>query len=530
MNIPYLYEEGSDLTQTRLFSHLLQQTSRSFRMNSQLTALFDGLPMLAVSGNLNVEVTSLSMDSRRIVQGGIFFALDGFNTDGNFYLEEAVDRGAVCIVSEKAIQLPERCAAIQVQNIREVIVEVSRRFYGYPDRKLDLVGITGTNGKTTVIQLVRFLLEEPNHPVGSLDTISYCLGLRRLPATRSTPESIDIQAMLAQMVGNGCSQCVMEVSSHGLDQKRVYQLPFKVAAFLNLTRDHIDYHGDLDTYFAAKARLFNGLNGGVPEIAVVNLDDPWGVKLLDILPGDVRKVTFGMDQICSHRISDLQLNAHGSQFNLTVDGRVHRVQTRLLGSYNCSNAVAALTIAEMMGVPLQTAISKLKSFHGVPGRMETIQEGQPFNVVVDYAHTDDALRNAIQMLRQLTRGRILVVFGCGGNRDRSKRSPMTRVVQEESDLCWITADNPRSEELEQIFADMRLGVIHPHRVRFVESRRWSIHLAIEESRPGDTLLIAGKGHEAFQEYATTVVPFDDRTVARELLSKKFSRFAERSMQ
>jgi UDP-N-acetylmuramoyl-L-alanyl-D-glutamate--2,6-diaminopimelate ligase len=355
--------------------------------------------------------------------------------------------------------------------------------------------------------------------VGLLGTVRYDLGRRSLPSFRTTPESVDLFALLDQMAANGCHNGVMEVSSHGIHQKRVFGIGFQVGAFLNLTQDHIDYHRTMEAYYAVKRSLFTGGAGRPPGAAVVNVDDPYGRRLCGELPAGMPLLTFGFSPDAQVRAVRVQLFADRTLFELHwPEGRAE-VVSPLLGRFNVSNLLAALAVARAGGADIGELLRRVASFPGVPGRMQRVDCGQPFNVLVDYAHTDDALRNACGMLREITPGRLLVVFGCGGDRDRGKRPLMMRAVLEGADAAWVTADNPRSEDLEQIFGDMRaeLRGDEEERTVFVEDRRRAIHRALSVARPGDCVLIAGKGHETFQEFDGNVLPFDDRRVAAELL-------------
>jgi len=316
---------------------------------------------------------------------------------------------------------------------------------------------------------------------------------------------------------------VLEVSSHGLDQQRVRGLHFSAAVFTNLTRDHLDYHKSLENYFAVKTKLFTGATGAVPKVAVVNRDDPYGEKLAAKISAEVpaaRLVTFGEHPRALVRAENVALNFKNSSFRLAWPGGTMDLDSPLVGRYNVSNLLAAIATAWGLGRDPVVFLARLRAFKGVPGRMERIDEGQPFNVLVDYAHTDDALRNALGMLRAITPGRLHVVFGCGGNRDRTKRPLMVRAVQEFADFAYATADNPRTEAIAQIFDDMRAGVTAPEKISWIDDRRRALSLALDACQPGDCLLVAGKGHETFQEFADTVFPFDDRQVVRELLGIK----------
>ena len=500
-----------------------RESSRSDAMNFDLEKLMRGISAIKTSGDCRRSITGLCADSRRVTPGSLFFALTGLRYDGNDYIAEAIDRGAKAIVSERPGQAGGSVAYIQVENIRGMMAETARRFYGFPDRDLDLIGVTGTNGKTTVAWLLKYLLDQPGKPVGVLGTIEYSLGRRTLPAGRTTPESLDLYPMLAQMKQADCSCAVMEVSSHGIEQERITGLSFKIAVFLNLTQDHIDYHKSMERYFEVKSRLFTGKTIACPEVSIINLDDSYGRRLLGLLPSGNRVITFGTDSKADFYATDIELDTQGSRFEMRWPAGTTEAVSPLPGRYNVSNIMAAMATGYAMGFDPGELARLLPDFTGVPGRMERVEAGQPFNVLVDYAHTDDALSNALSMLRDITPGRLLVVFGCGGNRDPEKRPLMTRAVMDRADHAWATADNSRGESLEAIFEDMKAGVTAAERITFVDERRWAISLALDSAQPGDCVLIAGKGHETFQEFADTVLPFDDRQVARELLlAKNFS--------
>ncbi len=495
-------------------------SKRIFKMAPTLSDYIRDEEVVAHKGSLDRPITGLVMDSRRVVPGSLFFALPGRRTDGFSHVDEAIARGAVAIVTNKLPHHAQpKVTFIQVADPRAMLARISQRYYQFPDRAMNVIGVTGTNGKSTVTYLLKHLLNGDQR-VGLIGTINYDLGARTVPSYKTTPESLDIFAMLAQMRDAGCRQAVMEVSSHGIDQQRVLGLQFGAAVFTNLTRDHLDYHQTIEEYFGVKTRLFTGETAAQPKVAVINTDDEHGQKLTALVPEGVRTVTFGENPAVTVRAENVQLGFKSSTFELVwPEGRQH-VESPMIGRYNISNLLAALATAWALGRDPAVIIARLKTFKGVPGRMERIEEGQPFNVLVDYAHTDDALRNALGMLRTVTPGRLLVVFGCGGNRDRSKRPLMVKAVQEFADFAFATADNPRNEALSQIFTDMQAGVTAAEKINWIDDRRRAISLALDQARPGDCVLIAGKGHESYQEFADTVIPFDDRQVVRELIGIK----------
>ncbi|HWA27652.1 MAG TPA: UDP-N-acetylmuramoyl-L-alanyl-D-glutamate--2,6-diaminopimelate ligase [Lacunisphaera sp.] len=496
-------------------------TRQIFKMAPKLSDFFQDGEIRASKGDLDRPISGLAMDSRRVMPGNLFFALPGRRADGSSFIDEAIQRGAVAIVGEK---IPAGTAArvtyVQVADARRTLAQVAQRYFKFPDKSLELVAVTGTNGKTTVTNLIKHLLSTATQRVGLVGTVNYDLGARIVPSYRTTPESLELYGMLAQMRDAGCRQAAMEVSSHGIDQHRVLGMQFGVAVFTNLTRDHLDYHKTLEAYYEVKLRLFNGGTGGAPRVAVVNIDDPYGRRLAAEVPKHVRVVTFGESPAAVIRAENVRLNFKSTSLTLVwPEGRLE-LESPLIGRYNVSNLLAAFAACHALGRDPAVIGLRLKSFPGVSGRMERIDEGQPYNVLVDYAHTDDALRNALGMLRAITPGKLYVVFGCGGNRDRTKRPLMTAAVQEFADFAWATADNPRNEALAQIFADMKGGVTQPGKITFVEDRRHALSLALDAAREGDCLLVAGKGHETYQEFADTIVPFDDRQVVRELIGIK----------
>lgn len=502
------------------FSQTRIQRERSVCTRLSVGRLIDGLNSVRRKGAFEKEVTCLITDSRRVVPGALFFAIGGLRTDGNFYIEEAVDRGAVAIVTEQDLGSHFPIDYIQVEDVRVFLAQVAKLFYESPDEALTVTGITGTNGKTTVSMLLQYLMSAQD-PVGLIGTIRYDIGKRTLPSFRTTPESVDVFALMSQMVASGCEHAVMEVSSHGISQNRVHGLAVDVAIFLNLTQDHLDYHESMEAYYQEKRKLFTGELGHCAQKSVVNVDCPYGRRLAGEIPEQVEVITFGLSADATVRAESVDLRADSTEFDLVwPEGRLH-VVSPLLGRYNVSNLLAALAAAFTMGFSMEAFVQRVARFAGVPGRMERVDLEQPFNVLVDYAHTDDALVNATQMLREVTRGRLTVVFGCGGDRDRSKRAPMLRAALKHADRVIATSDNPRTEDLQQIFADMRDGVdLSNAEVEFVADRKHAISRAMDGAGMDDCILVAGKGHEAFQEFDGTVVPFDDRQVARELLRLK----------
>ncbi|MDR3228297.1 MAG: UDP-N-acetylmuramoyl-L-alanyl-D-glutamate--2,6-diaminopimelate ligase [Puniceicoccales bacterium] len=503
-----------------------------------LKEVFENIETASFSGEWKTPVASLRDDSRRVVPGCVFFAVPGINTDGERFIEDAIARGASAIVSTGAPSFVKhsRLAWVRVADTRRAFAAAAANFFRHPEKKLRVAGVTGTNGKTTVTTLLRWLLGEDGSRWGLLGTVRYELGERSLPALRTTPGAGELFGMMAQMVEAGCAGMAMELSSHAIDQGRAAGLAFETLAFTNLSRDHLDYHKNMENYFQVKAGAFlGGAGADAPKTAVVNTDDAAGRRLAEMLREKTRVLTFGENADADIRAENIRLGTDGSAFDVVWSGGaggggvgsgggagcgVGSVQTSLPGRYNVSNTLCALALASALGRDIGALLPALARFPGVPGRMERVAPESPYQIFVDYAHTDDALKNALEMLRPITRGRLLVVFGCGGDRDRGKRPAMTHVVQQLADFAWATADNPRKEPQERIFADMLAGVIAPEKIEWVEDRRRAISLALDAARPGDNLLIAGKGHETYQEFADITIPFDDRLVAKELLALK----------
>jgi UDP-N-acetylmuramoyl-L-alanyl-D-glutamate--2,6-diaminopimelate ligase len=473
---------------------------------------------LAVEGTLDKEITGITCDSRRVMPGNLFVAVRGERTDGHRFMDAAIDRGASAIVLESDASFRRRVTRIKVSDARRSMAQASAQFYNHPSQGLKVVGITGTNGKTTTAFMVRAIMEAAGFPCGLLGTVQYQIGQRVIPASRTTPESVEIQDMMSQMLRVGCGGVSMEVSSHALDQSRVAEVDFDVAVFTNLSQDHLDYHGTMENYFESKVKLFSAL-GTVRKAgrAVVNADNAYGRELIKRLGGDHAVVSYGVSSAAVVRAEDVRVSAEGSYFVVNAPPGSIPMSLPLIGRYNVSNALAAISASLALGIDLQIIERALARFRPVPGRVERINTKEGYAVFVDYAHTADALRNVLVTLSELTRGRLIVVFGCGGDRDKGKRKPMGQAAAELADFSILTSDNPRTEDPREILRQIEEGfwASTVRRYQVIEDRREAIERALDIARPGDTVLIAGKGHEAYQEFADTVVPFNDRLVVEE---------------
>ena len=496
-----------------------------------------------IAGDGEVEIAGLAYDSRSVEPGTLFFCVPGQRSDGHEFGRLAMENGAAALVVERLLDLPVTQA--RVADARTAMAQVAARFWGDPTAKLRVAGVTGTNGKTTTAFLIRHILEAHGIQTGLLGTVKRVVGGDEEEVERTTPEAIDLQHTFRRMLDRGDEACAMEVSSHALALERTPGVHFAVAVFTNLTQDHLDFHADMEEYFGAKRTLFSPPGAGtpgsgrrrqLPGAAVVNIDDAYGARLARELtkPGQSPLLTFspaGADE-ADFRALDASFDASGSRFRCLGPGGEVEVRMPLPGHFNVENALAAIGACHVLGVPAEAAAAALAGAGRVPGRFEPVDEGQPFAVLVDYAHTPDSLDNSLRAARKLTEGRLIAVFGCGGDRDREKRPLMGEIAARLADACVVTSDNPRSEEPEAIIAEILAGIIDSEdregrdpagglTARGIDvqpDRRAAIALAFGEAGPGDTVVIAGKGHEQGQELAGgRKIPFDDREVAREEL-------------
>ncbi len=523
---------------------------------AELHGALRGLGLIRADEALRAEaavgaVTGVAYDSRAVTPGQVFVALKGQHADGTSFARLAIERGAAAIVSEQPAPPDVHVPWAIVDDARLALAILATTFYRHPSSEMRVVGITGTNGKTTTAYLIAAILEAAGVRCGLLGTVAYRIGDDIREATRTTPEAPDVQALLRQMVEQGCGACAMEVSSHALSLRRVDGMTFAAAVFTNLTRDHLDFHADMDQYFRAKRRLFEMLPHDAPSL--LNVDDPRGVALIEV---GGRPVTYAIRGPADITAGSLSFSLEGLSFDVrTPRGALH-VRSKLVGRPNVYNILAAVSTAVALDVPFDAIERGLQALDGVPGRFQVVSGAQDeVTVVVDYAHTDDALRNLLETARPLSRGRLITVFGCGGDRDRTKRPLMGVVAGRLSDLIVITSDNPRSEDPARIIEEIQRGITPPsrrpstlrepqrrpeqgrgatgperpdrvegrdggQRVLTIVERRAAIAKAIELARPGDLVLVAGKGHEKYQVIGDRVLPFDDVAVAREALARR----------
>jgi UDP-N-acetylmuramoyl-L-alanyl-D-glutamate--2,6-diaminopimelate ligase len=478
----------------------------------RLAELVVELPGARVVGDSSVGIQELAYDSRKVEPGTLFFCVVGEKVDGHSFGARAVEDGAAALVVERELTELD-VAQVVVGDSRAAMAPLAARFYGDPTAKLRVVGVTGTNGKTTTAFLVHEILKAAEYPCGLLGTVKQIVGGVEKEVVRTTPEAIELQSTFRQMLGGGDEACAMEVSSHALTLHRADAIHFEVAIFTNLTQDHLDFHADMEDYFLAKRKLFEM----GPRTAIVNVDDPYGRRLAE----EFECLTFSAEGApADYSARDVSFDASGARFAV---GEIE-LRTGLPGHFNVANALGAFAAAEAMGVGSEIAAAGLARAARVPGRFEPIDEGQGFSVLVDYAHTPDSLENVLRAARRLTDGRLIAVFGAGGDRDRDKRPKMGEIAARLADRCVLTSDNPRSEDPDAIIAEILAGIPGSNGngrddVVVEPDRREAIGLALAGAEPGDTVVIAGKGHEQGQEFAGgQKIPFDDRTVAAELLS------------
>jgi UDP-N-acetylmuramoyl-L-alanyl-D-glutamate--2,6-diaminopimelate ligase len=473
-----------------------------------------------LSGDQTAEVTDVSHDSRRAGPGSLFVAVRGELFDAHKFIPQVIAQGALGVISELDKPADFKGSWLRVRNIRRAMALAAAEAHRHPSRELQLVGITGTNGKTTTAYLIASIPEAAGEPVAMTGTVEYRLGPERRKAERTTPEATDMQRMLRRAVELGCRTAVMEASSQAMDFHRCDALDYSVAVFSNLTRDHLDYHKTMENYWVAKQRLFDGRLGSRPRVSVINVDDPYGVELAERLAGEgLRVVSYAVKSNADVTARNAEFSLAGMRFRLKTPAGEGEFRSPLVGPPHIYNTLAAVASGLALGYELDVITRALEQCTGAPGRFERVPHDGDFAVVVDYAHSDDALLNVLRTAREVTKGKIITVFGCGGDRDPSKRAPMGEAAGSLSDVVILTSDNPRTEDPEKILADAEAGILKTAKpYRKIADRRDAIHQAISEARSNDLVLIAGKGHEDYQIIGREVFHFDDKEVVREALA------------
>lgn len=488
----------------------------------ELRQLLEYTKTVGYQGNLERDISGLFYDSRLVEPGSIFVAVKGYKADGHDFIRDAAARGAAAVVIQDSRFRSGDYTWIEVPDSRIAMADLSGPLYGFPSGKMNIIGVTGTNGKTTTTNLIAAVLEQQGYPTGLIGTIHNRIGKEVIPVHHTTPEAPDLQKFFAYFLEKGARYTVMEVSSHALDLHRVRGTEFDVAVFTNLTQDHLDFHRDMEEYLAAKGKLFASLNQKSTKkrrkFAIINGDDPYGERIAEMTTTAV--IRYGIKEKADVRAVDLNIQARGVSFTLKYTDREIPVALKLTGVFNVYNALAAISVGLVEGIPIEAIIRTLEEIPGIPGRFEKVDEGQDFTVIVDYSHTPDSLENCLKTAREFAEGKIITVFGCGGDRDRSKRPIMGEVAGRLSDFSILTSDNPRSEDPEAIIKDIIPGiqkVADRDNYLILADRKEAINKAVQMAQTGDVVIIAGKGHEDYQIIGTRILHFSDREVARDAI-------------
>ncbi len=477
----------------------------------KLSALLQGVEPISNLLTSDIDIVSITCDSRKVDAGSLFVCISGTAADGHLFAADAVEKGAVAVMTERDLGLP---CQIVVPSTRHAWAQLSANWFDHPADRLRLIGVTGTNGKTTTVYLLKSILEAAGHKVGLIGTIQNMIGERILPAARTTPDTYELQSLFALMVAEGCTHCVMEVSSHALDQQRVGNCHFTAAVFTNLTQDHLDYHGTMENYMLAKKQLFY-----MCDTAIINADDAWSEPIAADLPCRVVRYS-ATDDTADFVAKNICQKPDGVRFELIGDNAINRIRLHIPGRFSVYNGLAAAACAISVGVPFDTVIDALDHALGVKGRAEIVPTNRDFTVVIDYAHTPDGLENICRTMKECCSGRLITVFGCGGDRDRTKRPKMGAIAAQYADIAVVTSDNPRTEDPAAIIEEIVAGMQNTKTpIKVIESRIDAIHWAIANAKAGDTVLLAGKGHETYQILSTGVIHLDEREVVAEALEK-----------
>ncbi|TAG09847.1 MAG: UDP-N-acetylmuramoyl-L-alanyl-D-glutamate--2,6-diaminopimelate ligase [Verrucomicrobia bacterium] len=493
--------------------------------------LIADLSSATVSGDTGTSIEKLTASSREVGPGVLFAAIRGTQLDGHQFIEQAIAAGCCAILAEKAPpkDFQDQAVWIHVSDSRAALSKMASRFFGDPWREMKMAGVTGTNGKTTTAYLLHHVMKKVWHRSGLLGTILVDDGESMAPARHTTPGSIELSEILKRMLDHSCRGVAMEVSSHGIHQKRVSAIGFDACIFTNLTQDHLDYHGTMEAYFQAKADWFHALAQNPLDkkpVAIINRDDAYGEKLIDALDGKMPVIRFGFGVHCDFRGNNFQQTARGMSFELTAKGKSYLVRSPLIGRFNAYNLLGAIAAATACGIRPREVISAIAETPQVPGRMENAGNAGGATVFIDYAHTPDALINACRTLRELSPRRLITVFGCGGDRDRGKRPLMGEAASTLSDVCVVTSDNPRSEDPSEIIREIQSGMVG-NQMHSIVDRAEAIDFAVQGARSGDIILIAGKGHEATQQFADRTIDFDDRKHASKALRSRSESISDR---
>ena len=482
----------------------------------ELLKILKDVEILSVNGQVDIDIEDISYDSRKVKQNSMFLCIRGNTVDGHNYIDDAIQKGAIAILIDKKISYKKGITYIRVNNVKEVMAIIGKNFFQNPCQKINLIGVTGTNGKTSTVSFIKQILGY-DCKVGSIGTIEIYDGKKTITSINTTPESLDIQKNLNEMIKNNCKYCVMEVSSHALVLNRIDNIDYEAAVFTNLTQDHLDFHKNIENYKNAKERLFYKTN----SVNIFNIDDEVGEEFFEhSLKRDIKTYTYGINKNADFRASDIKLYHDKTEYTLTTNEGKFKVSIPILGYFNVYNTLAAISTCISLGVGCEEVISRVKTLKSVPGRLDRVENEKNINIIVDYAHTPDALLNLIKSARLFTEGRIILVFGCGGDRDKTKRPIMGKIAQDNSDISIITSDNPRFENETEIINDILKGInTKLDNYLIVKDRKEAIKTAIEIYKNQDLIIIAGKGHEDYQIKGDKKYYFDDKKIAKEIVDK-----------
>ncbi|EIT84990.1 UDP-N-acetylmuramoylalanyl-D-glutamate--2,6-diaminopimelate ligase [Fictibacillus macauensis ZFHKF-1] len=487
----------------------------------RLKELLNHLLHYTMNQEADIDITSIEMDSRAATPGSLFICIEGFTVDGHHYAAQAVENGASAILAQKPLPHIVNVPVIQVRDTKRAMAVLANAFYGYPTEKLHLIGVTGTNGKTTTSHLIQQVFADAEKKVGMIGTIGVMINGVHHKVNNTTPESLFLQKAFHEMTEEGVEAAVMEVSSHALDMGRVRGCDYDVAVFTNLTQDHLDYHGDMMTYMRAKGLLFSQLGNtygsAKPKVAVLNGDDSASEHFAKMTAAQI--ITYGIDTDCDVTAKNIKITGRGTTFTLVTPFEEREVSLKLVGKFSVYNVLAAISASLVSGIGIDSVIETMESVKGVDGRFETVDAGQEFTVIVDYAHTPDSLENALLTVKEFAEGNIICIAGCGGDRDRTKRPLMAQIASEHSDVAIFTSDNPRTEDPQAILDEMKAGTANDN-VVVIPDRREAIEYAVSQATPLDIILIAGKGHETYQIIGKDVFDFDDRVEAAKAIGAK----------
>ena len=483
----------------------------------KLTDVINGLDILNITGNLDIDITNIQYDSRKVTQGTLFICVKGFNVDGHEFIQKAIEQGAKAFLVQEDIQI-EGYTFVKVEDTRKSMAKVATNFYENPSSKMDVIGVTGTNGKTSITTFLSEILSSENKKVGLVGTIKIFDGEKEVESNSTTPESIDLQRYFSDMVNNNCDYCAMEVSSHSLVLNRVEDTQFKIGLFNNLTPDHLDFHKDLEDYREAKEKLFYKTT----VANIINIDDNGGAKIYENIKNlKTPAYTYGIDNEADFRASNIKIDARGVSYTLKTPTYEEEIFVPVPGKFTVYNTLAVIAACYMLNISKDVIIDGLKNTGGVAGRFETITNDKGISVIVDYAHTPDALENILNTAKEFAKGNIITVFGCGGDRDTTKRPLMGNIAQKLSDIAIVTSDNPRTEEPKAIIEDILKGLdTNKENYKVVIDRKEAIERAIEMAKKDDIVIIAGKGHENYQIIGKVKHHFDDKEIAQEFLNNK----------